>query len=127
MTQNPLVDFSPVDLGNGRHRILITVHNCSADPVTLDEQPFVWFGGREMMAEYLRPDPERTDLRPITLEPRDSAQAVLTWESFGAPAEDQQGGTLSIRVPGIGEGQLEDPDLTSLTPTSRAWLSGWTR
>lgn len=129
MTQNPLVDFSPVDLGSGRHRVLITVHNCSAEPVTLEEEPFLWFGGREMMAEYLRPDPERTDLRPIEVAPRESAQMVLTWESFDAPADPnaQVGGTLSIRVPKIGEGQLQDPALSGLTPTSRAWLSGWTR
>lgn len=131
MTQNPLVDFSPVDRGNGRHRILLTVHNCSAEPVTLDEAPFLWFGGREMMAEYLRPDPELTDLAPITLAPRESAQAVLSWESFGAPAalegEGQAGGTLSLRMPKIGEGQVEDPALHDLTPAARAWLSGWTR
>lgn len=127
-TQNPLVDFSPVDRGNGRHRVLVTVHNCSSEPVPLDEAPVVWFGGREMMAEYLRPDPERTDLRPIALAPRESAQAVLTWESFGAPdPQGVQGGALSVRMPGIGEGELKDPDLADLTPASRAWLSGWTR
>lgn len=135
-TQNPLVDFSPVDRGNGRHRVLLTVHNCSADPVTLDEPPVLWFGGREMMAEhFVRPDPERTELRPITLAPRESAQMVLTWESFGAPANpngapggsDVVGGVLSVRMPKIGEGQLQDQALVDLTPTSRTWLSGWNR
>ncbi len=128
-TREPLVDFSPVDHGNGRHRILLTVHNCSAEQVTLDEAPVLWFGGREMMAEHLRPDPERTDLRSVTLAPRESAQAVLTWEAFDAPTDPDapRGGTLSVRMPKIGEGQLEDPALVDLTPTTRAWLSGWTR
>lgn len=136
-TQNPLVDFSPVDRGNGRHRILLTVHNCSAAPVTLDEAPVMWIGGREIMAEHVvRPDPERTDLRPITLAPRESAQTVVTWESFGVPAEPNgppgspesvSGGTLSVRMPKIGEGQVQDPGLVDLTPTARTWLSGWNR
>lgn len=132
MTQNPLVDFSPVDRGNGRHRVLITVHNCSAEAVTLDEAPLLWFGGREMMTEYLRPDPDRTSLASITLEPRASAQMVLTWESFGAApanpdAVDAASGVVSVRMPKIGEGELRDPGLHDLTPTSRVWVSGWSR
>lgn len=122
-TQEPLVDFSPVDYGTGRHRILLTVHNCSAQPVELTE-PLMWFGGREGLSDYLRFDTDRTDLTPLTLPAWESAQLVLTWEADGVRATENSE-TLSVRVPGIGEGELTDT--LDLDLTSRAWVSGWTR
>lgn len=124
-TQQPLVDFSPVDRGNGHHRILVTVHNCSALPVDLT-QPLVWLGGREGMTDYLRLDAERTHLTPLSLPAWQSAQGVLNWEDDGRACTGQGcSDVLSLRVPGIGEGELRDS--LGLTLTTRAWLSGWTR
>lgn len=123
-TKQPLVDFSPVDRGNGHHRILVTVHNCSALPVDL-AQPLVWLGGREGMTDYLRLDAERTHLTPLSLPAWQSAQAVLNWEDDGRVCATGCSDVLSLRVPGIGEGELRDS--LGLTLTTRAWLSGWTR
>ncbi|WP_232548307.1 DUF4232 domain-containing protein [Propioniciclava soli] len=119
-TGEPLIDFSPVDHGQGVHRMTLTADNCSDQPVTLTE-PAMWFGGREGLTDPLRLDAGRTELTPLTLEPQASATAVLTWES--APGE--VGTVLSIRLPDVGEGELQD-DL-ALGPTSRVWLSGWLR
>lgn len=124
-TGEPLVDFSPVDLGSGRHRVLITAHNCSATPVELTE-PVVWFGGREAMAEPFRPDRDRSEVTPLTLPAWESAALVLTWESGAIRTPEDRGGVLSIRVPGVGEGELQDTAL-GIGHTSRGWLSGWQR
>lgn len=119
-TGQPLIDFSSIDRGQGLHRILLTVHNCSDKPVELTE-PVLWNGGREGYSDYLRLDAERTHLTPLTLPAWESAQAVFTWEGDGSGPLDK----LSIRLPGIGAGELEDA--LGLTSTTRAWLSGWTR
>ena len=131
-TQEPLIDFSPVDRGTLRHRILLTVHNCSREPVEIGE-PLLWLGGREGHTDYLRLDAEQTQLTPTTLEPWTSATAVFTWEADGVAVQqpDDTGlaplgrGVLSVRIPGIGEGELQDERL-DIGFTTRAWLSGWT-
>lgn len=122
-TKEPLVDFSPVDRGTVRHRLLLTVHNCSAQPVELSE-PRLWLGGREGLTPYLRLDAERTQLSPLTLAAWQSAQAVLTWED-DAQRSASGSDTLSVAVPGIGEGELNDA--LDLAADTRVWLSGWTR
>ena len=122
-TKEPLVDFSPVDRGTVRHRILLTVHNCSAQPVPLTE-PRLWLGGREGMTAHLRLDAERTALEPITLAAWESAQAVLTWED-DAQVTASGSDVLSVAVAGIGEGELKDT--LDLNLDTRIWLSGWTR
>lgn len=127
-TQEPLVDFSPVDRGTLRHRILLTVHNCSREAVEVGE-PLLWLGGREGHTDYLRLDAEQTHLTSVTLEPWTSATAVFTWESDGVAVDPETGqrpagDVLSIRVPGIGEGELHDN--LDIILTTRAWLSGWT-
>lgn len=120
----PLIDFAPVDRNTTLNRILLTVHNCSEKPVKLGE-PMLWQGGKESMSEHLRLDPERTSLTALTLEPWESAQAVLSWEPTGY-VDTQDPGILSVRWPGIGEGELQEQQL-GLTSTSLVWLSGWTR
>ncbi len=118
-TGEPLLDFSPVDRGQGQNQLILTAHNCSEQPVTLTT-PVVWFGGREGMTDFARLDPDRTSVTELTLAPWESAKAVVTWE----PAPGEEGSVLSVRLPGIGEGQLTDDSL-AIGPTSRLWLSGW--
>lgn len=118
-TGEPLLDFSPVDRGQGQHQLILTAHNCSEQPVTLTT-PVVWFGGREGMTDFARLDPDRTSVSELTLDPWESAKAVVTWE----PSPGEEGSVLSVRLPGVGEGQLEDDSL-AIGPTSRLWLSGW--
>lgn len=118
-TGEPVIDFSPVDHGQGHHRMILTAHNCSEKPVTPGE-PLVWFGGREGFTDYARLDPDRTDLTPRTLEPWASATAVLVWE----PESGETGDVLSLHIPDLGEGELRDPTL-GIGPTSRIWVSGW--
>lgn len=122
-TTQPLVDFSPVDVGSGRSSMLVTVHNCSFAPVDLTE-PRIWFGGWQMTAEYLVPDAEHTDLRPPALEPYSSAQVVLSWEGDGQ-AQLGETGVVSLDFPGIGQGEVRG--VSDIGPESTAWLSGWTR
>ena len=114
----PLIDFSPVDRGANNNRVLLTVYNCSDESVEL-AAPKLWLGGREGMTDYLTLDAEDTHLTALSLPGRSSAQAVLSWQG------GEDGGVLSVSLPGIGEGELHD-DL-GLDFSSRVWLSGWTR
>lgn len=104
-TGEPLLDFSPVDRGRGQNQLILTAHNCSgqAGRATM----VVWFGGREGMTDFAQLDPDRTSVTELTLAPWESAKAVVTWE----PAPGEEGSVLSVRLPGIGEGQLTDDSL----------------
>lgn len=114
----PLIDFSPIDRGSNNTRVLLTVFNCSDSPVEVGE-PTLWLGGRKGMTDFLSLDPADTHLTPLLLPGRSSAQAVLSWQGGG------QGDTLSVSIPGIGEGELRDN--LGLDHSSRVWLSGWNR
>ena len=100
---------------------MLTVHNCSTEPVRID-RPELWLGGRKGTTPELRLDTDRTHIMPLTLAPRTSAQAVLTWEVTGLSSNPDTG-ALSVHQPGIGDGELKEALL--LDDTSRVWLTGW--
>ncbi len=114
-TKQPLIDFSPIDHGQSRNRVLLTVHNCSPDPVTL-RLPRLELTKQEWLTVDGRPP------KPIRLKPWGSAMTVLSWD----PTRPDPRGPVpafGVRVAGIGEGQLTDDLGLGMT---RITFSQWT-
>lgn len=115
-TGQPLVDFSPIDVGTGVSRMVLTVHNCSDEAVTVPRPEL------SVLDLTLKLDASASG-RSLRLAPGESAVAVLSWRQ---DSQFTMGPTpLAVRVAGIGEGELSDQFGSSLI--RKAQLSGWTR
>lgn len=115
-TGQPLVDFSPIDVGTGASRLILTVHNCSDAAVTVRRPQLSVL---DLPLELDAPASGRS----LRLAPGESAVAVLSWRQ---DSQFTRGPTpLAVRVAGIGEGELSDLFGSELIRTAQ--LSGWTR
>ena len=114
-TKQPLIDFSPIDRGQSRNRVLLTVHNCSARTLTL-RQPTLELTRLETLTIQGR------QLKPIRLKPWQSAMTVVSWN----PTRSDPRGPVpqfGVHVAALGDGQLTDDLGAGMTQIR---LSQWT-